>query len=68
MNFADEFMPSAKTVCPWQTVRTERNGTELKTERNGNRDLFLMPTVNGLSRLKRGLLAETYKGANAEEM
>ena len=24
-------MPSAKTVCPWQTVRTEVNGTE----RNG---------------------------------
>ena len=36
MNFADEFMPSAKTVYPRQTVRTEVNGTERNgTERNG---------------------------------
>ena len=58
MNFADEFMPSAKTVCPRSTVRTEVNGTErngtertgperLKREekRNGNGAFFLTPTV-----------------------
>ena len=58
MNFADEFMPSAKTVCPRQTVRTEVNGTERNgkngmkkgternKKRNGNGNLFLMPTVH----------------------
>ena len=49
MNFADEFMPSAKTVYPRQTVRTEVNGTERNgTERNGKNGMKNGTERNGI--------------------
>ena len=54
MNFADEFMPSAKTVYPRQTVRTEVNGTERNgTERNGTERQKRDEKRNGTERNKK---------------
>ena len=65
MNFADEFMPSAKTVCPRSTVRTEVNGTERNgTERNGPERLKREEKRNGTERdIKRNGTEQNGNGA-----
>ena len=51
MNFADEFMPSDKTVCPRLMVRTEVNGRERNgMERNGKTGMKNGTERNGIKK------------------